>query len=127
MPVVVIWNGTCAISQAAQGDYLAASKDFSFKLKGMGAGTIPGPGDEVAGTRVTFQESATAPLNPERGIYCAHEVHSDKTTLSAGDVKARRATGRSLWLLEFYLAQLFYLHIGNKARLCMQNTNAHQR
>lgn len=110
-----------SISQAAQGDYLAASKDFSFKLKGLGAGTIPGPGDEVAGTRVTFQESATAPLNPERGMYCAHEVHSDKTTLSAGDVKARRATGRSLWLLEFYLTDYIGGNISASYIKCIQS------
>lgn len=110
-----------SISQAAKGDYLAATKDFTVQIKGMGAVSIPGPDDEVSGTPFTYVESATSPLNPERGLYCAHEVHDDKTSLSAADVKARRATGHSVWLLEFYLTNYMSGNISSSYLKNIQN------
>lgn len=93
-----------SISQDATKEYTAASSDFTVKIKGAGASVLPGPDDSVEGTRVTFSESSASIVNPERGLYSTHEVHSDQDTpLSVGDVKARRTTGHSILLLEFYL------------------------
>ena len=106
---------TVSVSQEAEGDYLAASKDFDFQVKGIGKSALPGPEDAVDGTAVTFEETNAAVINPERGFYSAHEVHSDKDTpLQAGDVRARRATGHSVLLLEFYLTDFVSGNISAK-------------
>ena len=103
------------VSQEAEGDYLAATKDFDFQIKGIGKSALPGPGDSVEGTCVEFQETNATVINPERGFYSAHEVHSDKDTpLQAGDVRARRATGHSVLLLEFYLTDYLSGNISAK-------------
>ena len=93
-----------SVSQEATTDYTASTKDYSIQVKGLVASALPGPADAVDGTQVTFTESTASIVNPERGLYTTHEIHSDKDTpLSVGDVKARRATGHSIMLLEFYL------------------------
>ena len=93
-----------SVTQEATDDYLAASKDFTVQIKGMGTASLPGPDDAIEGQVVTFHESSASIVNPERGLYATHEIHSDKDTpLTAGEVKARRATGHSIMLLEFYL------------------------
>ena len=93
-----------SVSQEATAAYTAANKDFSIQVKGMGQNALPGPADAVDGTQVTFTETNNSIVNPERGLYSTHEIHSDKDTpLSVGDVKARRNTGHSIMLLEFYL------------------------
>lgn len=103
------------VSQDAAGDYLAASKDLSFQIKGIGKSAIPGPEDSVAGTAVEYDETSATIVNPERGLYAAHEIHSDKDSpLQAGDVKARRATGHSVLLLEFYLTDYISGNITSK-------------
>lgn len=106
---------TVSVSQEAEGDYMAASKDFDFQVKGIGKSALPGPEDAVDGSAVTFEETNAAIINPERGFYSAHEVHSDKDTpLQAGDVRARRATGHSVLLLEFYLTDFVSGNISAK-------------
>ena len=93
-----------SVSQEAAGDYLAAAKDYDFQIKGIGKSAIPGPDDSVAGTEVAFTELTSSLNNPERGLYAAYEIHSDKDTpLQAGDIRARRSTGHTILLLEFYL------------------------
>lgn len=92
------------VSQEASGDYLAVAKDFDFKIKGIGKSAIPGPDDSIEGTVVSFNETSSSVVNPERGLYSTYEFHSDKDSpLQAGDVRARRSTGHSILLLEFYL------------------------
>ena len=85
--------------------YAAASKEVYFKVAGIGSEAIPGPDDAVAGTAVTYEEAAGEVVSPERGIYCAFEVHSTSSSISASDVKSKLVTGHSLWLLEFYLTE----------------------
>ena len=93
-----------SVTQDATSEYKAGSKDFSIKVKGIGTSALPGPNDSVAGTEVTYTENTAAIVNPERGLYATHEIHSDKETpLGVGEVKSRRTTGHSLLLLEFYL------------------------
>ena len=95
---------TVSVSQDASGNYLAASNSFDFQIKGIGKSAIPGPSDSVEGTQVTFKDATGNVINPERGLYAAHEIHSDKDDpLQAADVRARRTTGHTLLLLEFYL------------------------
>ena len=93
-----------SVTQDATSEYKAGSKDFSIKVKGIGESALPGPNDSVTGTEVTYTENTAAIVNPERGLYATHEIHSDKETpLGVGEVKSRRTTGHSLLLLEFYL------------------------
>ena len=106
---------TVTVSQEAAGDYLAATKDFNFQIKGIGKIALPGPEDAIEGTFVEFQETNSTVLNPERGLYAAHEIHSDKDSpLQVGDVKARRATGHTILLLEFYLTDYLSGNISSK-------------
>jgi hypothetical protein len=113
---------TVNVSQEASGDYSAATKDFDFKIKGIGKSAIPGPNDSIEGTKVTFKGTSSSIVNPERGLYSAHEVHSDKDSpLQAGDVRARRSTGHSLLLLEFYLTD--YIN-GNLSPKYIRNIQA---
>ncbi|MBO4466883.1 MAG: DUF4874 domain-containing protein [Bacteroidales bacterium] len=93
-----------SVTQDATSEYKAGAKDFAIKVKGIGTSALPGPDDAVAGTQVTYTENTAAIVNPERGLYATHEIHSDKETpLGVGEVKSRRTTGHSLLLLEFYL------------------------
>lgn len=85
--------------------YKASTKEVSFKVIGIGSEAIPGPDDAVTGTAVNFEEAEGEVISPERGLYCALEIHSANTQLSAADVKAKLLTGHSLWLLEFYLTE----------------------
>ena len=106
---------TLSVSQEGTKDYTAAVKDMSIQIKGLGDITLPGPDDAVEGTAVEFFESSGTLVNPERGLYSAHEFHSDKDSpLSVGDVKARRATGHSVLLLEFYLKDFMGSNISAK-------------
>ena len=89
--------------QAAKGDYAAETQTASFKVKGSGAASLPGPDDAVEGTGVQFSEISGAVVNPERGLYHAHEIHSTEPGMTAGEVSSLRSSGHTLWLLEFYL------------------------
>ena len=104
-----------SVLQEASGDYLAAAKDLSFKIKGIGKSALPGPNDSVDGTEVSYSAATGMIINPERGFYSAHEVHSDKDSpLQAGDVRARRTTGHTVLLLEFYLTDYMSGNISAK-------------
>lgn len=93
-----------SVAQEKTKEYTAAAKDYTIQIKGLGDIALPGPADAVAGTEVAFSESFSTLVNPERGLYSTHEIHSDQESpLSVGDVKARRSTGHSILLLEFYL------------------------
>lgn len=93
-----------SINQDATKEYTAAAKDIAIQVKGMGASALPGANDSVSGTEVTYTETSATLVNPERGLYATHEIHKDsESPIAAGDVKARRTTGHSLMLLEFYL------------------------
>lgn len=85
--------------------YKAVSETVSFKVKGSGAVALPGPNDAVDGISVEYEEAVGDVVSPERGLYHAHEVHSGTEPISAASVKALRATGHTLWLLEFYLTE----------------------
>ena len=83
--------------------YKFASVEYSFKVKGTGAIALPGKNDDIPGTAVSYEEASGDVVSPERGLYHAHEVHSGTEPISGASVKALRATGHTLWLLEFYL------------------------
>lgn len=104
-----------SVSQEATKEYTAATKIYSIQIQGLGDIVLPGPTDAVAGTLVEFSETSSSPVNPERGLYAAHEVHHDTDSpLSVGDVKARRTTGHSVMLLEFYLKDFMGSNISAK-------------
>ena len=104
-----------SVSQDAAGDYLAASKDFDFQIKGIGKSALPGPSDTVEGTGIEFSETSGNVLNPERGLYAAHEIHHDSDSpLQSGDVRARRNSGHTILLLEFYLTDFMSGNISAK-------------
>ncbi len=94
---------TISASQEENGDYAAASKSASFNVTGSGQEGIPGPDDAIDGTAVSYEEIEGDIVNPERGLYTAYELHGSSQTISGSDVRAKRLTGHSLWLLEFYL------------------------
>lgn len=95
---------TISIAQAEEetDGYAAASKQVSFKVKGGGSDSAPGPDDAVSGTAVTFEEIDGDIVNPERGLYQAYEVHGNTAAITANDVRSKRTT-HSVWLTEFYL------------------------
>lgn len=93
--------------------YKAVSVDATFKVKGAGAVALPGPNDAIAGTAVDYEEASGDVVSPERGLYHAHEVHSGTEPISAASVKALRATGHTLWLLEFYLTDFMTSRISD--------------
>jgi len=104
-----------SVSQEATDEYAAASKSLTVQIKGMGAAALPGPDDSVSGTEVTYTESSKSPVNPERGLYTTHEVHSDKVDpVSVGTAKAWRASGHSIVLLEYYLTDFMSGSISTK-------------
>lgn len=104
-----------SVSQDAAGDYLAASKEVSFRVKGLGSSALPGPDDTVEGTEVTYTESTKSIVNPERGLYTTHEVHSDKVEpVSVGGAKSWKSSGHSVVLLEYYLTDYLYGNISAK-------------
>ena len=55
------------------------------------------------GTKTYFAEDYTPTVNPERGFYKHLDVLNSSTSLSANEVKATRATGKTLYYLGFYL------------------------
>ena len=108
-------NVKLSVSQASAGDYGAASKEVSFQIKGVGKSALPGADDTVEGTEVKYSESAKSPVNPERGLYTTHEVHSDKVDpVSVGTAKSWKSSGHSLVLLEYYLTDYMYGNISAK-------------
>ncbi len=92
-----------SISQEETEDYLAAQATCSFKVKGSGVSNVPGPNDEIEGTKVSFEEAEGEVASPERGMYSAYEVQTKSDNISAGNVKSKRLSGNTLWLIEFYL------------------------
>ncbi|MBR4826289.1 MAG: DUF4874 domain-containing protein [Bacteroidales bacterium] len=94
---------TITVSQEATKEYEAAVQEVSFKVTGAGAVALPGPEDEIEGTAVTYEVIDDEVLNPERGLYTAYECHPNSQPISAADVKSKRLTGHTVWLIEFYL------------------------
>ena len=90
------------VSQEENEEYASAVKNTTFKVKGVGLGSVPGPNDAVDGTAVTFEEQEGEVVSPERGLYRGLEIYSNTAPLTAADVKSALNT-HSLWLLEFYL------------------------
>jgi len=104
-----------SVEQEKTKAYTAASKNFNIQIKGLGDIALPGPDDAVEGTPVEFYEFSGTLVNPERGLYTTHEIHHDTDTpLSVGDVKARRTTGHSIMLLEFYLTDFMGSNLSAK-------------
>ena len=103
------------VSQDANKTYASAVNEATFKVTGSGGSiSIPGPGDAVSGTAVTFVEADKDVVSPERGMYTGYEVRSDTEPLTAAYVKSRLANpGNSLWLLEFYLTDFMTSDISN--------------
>lgn len=109
------------VSQSQTKTYKSASAEATFQVKGMGEVEVPGPDDALNGMGRTFEEANGNVVSPERGMYTAHEVHSDSYyPVSAASVKAKLASGRSLWLLEFYLTEFMTSDISNEFlnRIC---------
>ena len=111
---------TIVVYQEAEGDYASAVKEASFKVTGSGAVALPGPNDAIDGTVVTYEESDGEVISPERGLYCAHEVHNSNAAITASDVKSKLATGHSLWLIEFYLTDFMSGSIYSSYLECIQ-------
>jgi len=85
--------------------YASAKKTVTVKVIGSGPVEIPGPDDEVEGTAVSYVEAAGDVLNPERGLYHAHEIYADTPMLTGSEVEYYVKTGHKLILLEFYLTE----------------------
>lgn len=94
---------TVSVLQEEDDSYSEATNDFTFQIKGTVTGALPGLDDELSGTVVTYTESKKSPINPERGLYRMFEIKSAYDKISATDVKARRAQGNAVFMLEFYL------------------------
>ncbi|MBR4735918.1 MAG: DUF4874 domain-containing protein, partial [Bacteroidales bacterium] len=94
---------TVSVLQEEDDSYSEATNDFTFQIKGTVTGALPGLDDELSGTVVTYTESKKSPINPERGLYRMFEIKSAYDKISASDVKARRAQGNAVFMLEFYL------------------------
>ena len=92
-----------ASQEEVKDKFKASTADASFSVKGAGTSELPGPGDKISGTEVTYAEADGPVANPERGLYYAHEVHSDKYPMEASQVKSKRTSGRTVCLIEFYL------------------------
>ncbi|MBR4809542.1 MAG: DUF4874 domain-containing protein [Bacteroidales bacterium] len=85
--------------------FKAATADATFSVKGAGTSELPGPDDSISGTAVSFTEADGKVANPERGLYYAHECHSDKYPMETSQVKSKRTSGRTVCLIEFYLTE----------------------
>ena len=98
---------TLTFIQDASGLYPQVTESFSFTLLAEATdsgATVPDEHHaDLEGKKVTFTESTSRILNPERGIYRARDFGSKSSILKASEVKAERATGHSLWYIGFYL------------------------
>lgn len=92
---------TIEASQEEKGKFSSCTAKASFKIKGTGDASVPGPDDEVAGTAVNYTEKEGEVLGPERGIYAGFEVPRDQ--LNAAAVRAKVLTGHTVQMVEFNL------------------------
>lgn len=94
---------TITATQSSTIHYSNSKKTASFIIHGFGAVELPGPDDEIAGTKVTYTEADGVVYGPERGLYTGFEIPRDEIT--AADVAAKRIQGYNVLLLEFNLNQ----------------------
>lgn len=98
---------TITFVQAAKGDYPEVKKEVRFSVLPESTEVDPTTPTEslpdLEGAKVTFTESTTPLVNPERGLYRARNIYKSSDTLKASEVKAQRAAGYTLWYLGFYL------------------------
>ena len=92
---------TVTANQSSTVHYATAKATASFVIHGYGAVELPGPDDEIAGTKVTFTEADGVVYGPERGLYTGFEIPRDE--ISAATVAAKRTLGYNVILLEFNL------------------------
>lgn len=86
--------------------FASISVSATFTVLGSGDSgddDLPGPDDQVDGTKVSFTELDGEMVSPERGMYSAYEVHKNTSALTTSAVKSKLQSGNSLWLIEFYL------------------------
>lgn len=57
----------------------------------------------VPSTCITFEESDSNPLNPERGLYRSVNFTSNSSPIKASEVKAQRLQGYTVYYMGFYL------------------------
>ena len=96
---------TVTAAQPSTIHYANAKTTASFIIHGYGAVALPGPDDEIAGTKVTYTEADGVVYGPERGLYTGFEISEDSDVPSAADVAAKRIQGYNVILLEFNLNQ----------------------
>jgi len=98
---------TLTFIQDASGLYPQVTESVKFTLlaEATNSGfTVPDENHpDLAGKKVTFTESTSRILNPERGIYRARDYGSKSSILKASEVKAERTNGHALWYIGFYL------------------------
>ena len=98
---------TISFNQTAKGNYPEVNKEVSFTVLPENTEVEPTtPSDtheDLDGIKVTFSETSSQLLNPERGHYRAKNIYGNSSPLSVSDVKAQRKAGYTLWYLGFYL------------------------
>ena len=91
---------TLTFIQDASGLYPQVTESVQFTLlaEATNSGfTVPDENHpDLAGKKVTFTESTSRILNPERGIYRARDFGSKSSILKASEVKAERTNGHAL-------------------------------
>ena len=94
-------------SQEATDKYDAASVTVSFTLLANHDDTPVTPPEQdenLSGTRVVYQETTKAVLNPERGLYKgAGDIRSAGSPVKASAAQAARKDGKTLMYVGFYL------------------------
>ena len=98
---------TITFKQAAKGVYPEVTREITFSVLPENTQTGPtvpvDPHADLEGIKVTFTESSSLVINPERGHYRAKNIYGSTSPLSVSDVKAQRKSGYTLWYLGFYL------------------------
>ena len=111
---------TIEASQEQNGKFSSGTAKASFKVKGMGGDSLPGPNDEIAGTAVNYTEKEGEVIGPERGIYAGWEVPRDQ--VSADGVRARVLTGHTVQMVEFNLHEFMSGSISSTFLTKIQNS-----
>ena len=98
---------TITFTQDAKGKYPEVVKEVVFSVLPESteaeptapSATLP----DLAGIKVSFKESTSLVVNPERGHYRAKNIYNGSSPISVSEVKAQRIQGYTLWYLGFYL------------------------
>lgn len=98
---------TLTFIQDSSGIYPETTTDVQFTLLAESTESGPtmpvDPHQDLPGVKVSFTESTSRILNPERGFYRARDFNPKSGYLTAAEVKAERTSGHTLWYIGFYL------------------------